>query len=111
MINVVNDRLRVEHPLMVGPSMQKVGGRNSMTRQTRCNKTVFEGSAASQAFEWDIEVTVEIARGCADNHVLVGSFCLLLPCLRAPGWGVPGFLAGLALSFVGCFLKIQDILN
>ena len=32
---------------------------------------------------------------------------VLLPCLRAPGRGVPEFLAGLALAFVGCVLMIQ----
>ena len=35
--------------------------------------------------------------------VMVARPVLLLPCLRAPGGGVPGFLASLALSFVVCF--------
>ena len=39
--------------------------------------------------------------------LLFGGF-FLLPCLRAPGRGVPGFLAGPALAFaVGCAFMIQ----
>ena len=41
-------------------------------------------------------------------------FCgfFLLPCLRAPGRGVPGFLAGFALAFaVGCAFMIQILLS
>ena len=35
----------------------------------------------------------------------------LLPCLRAPGRGVPGFLAGLALALVVVSITIQVMLN
>ena len=52
---------------MDGPSQQKVGGKNTTTKadqifeeivadlaNTRFNKTVFEGTATAQAFEWGI---------------------------------------------------------
>ena len=67
MINVVNDRLQVEHPPMAGPLMQRVGGKSTTTKlnkhleaivaklaNSRFNKTIFEESAVLQAFKWDI---------------------------------------------------------
>ena len=66
-INVVNDRLRVEHPPNGWPINAESGWQeyHNKAEQTfeaivaklansRCNKTVFEGSATAQAFEWDI---------------------------------------------------------
>ena len=66
-IEVVNDRLRVEHPPNGCPSLQRLGGKNNHDKADKTfeeivaelagaifNKTVFEGSATSQAFEWEI---------------------------------------------------------
>ena len=39
--------------------------------------------------------------------LLFGGF-FLLPCLRAPGWGVPGFLAGPALVFAVSVFGTHD---
>ena len=67
MINVVNDRLRVEHPPNGRPinaesgwqeyhnkAEQTFGAIVTELANSRFNKTIFEGSAVSQAFEWDI---------------------------------------------------------
>ena len=67
MINVVNDRLRVEHPPNGWPINAESGWQEYQHKaeqifgailaelaNSRFNKTIFEGSAASQAFEWDI---------------------------------------------------------
>ena len=67
MINVVNDRLRVEHPPNGWPINAESGWQEYHNKaeqtfeaivadlaNTRFNKTVFEGTATAQAFEWDI---------------------------------------------------------
>ena len=67
MINVVNDRLSVEHPPNGWPINAESGWQeyHNKAEQTfevivaelansRFNKTVFEGTATAQAFEWDI---------------------------------------------------------
>ena len=67
MINVVNDRLRVEHPSNGWPinaesGWQKYHNKADKTfkeivtelANSRFNKTVFEGTATAQAFEWSI---------------------------------------------------------
>ena len=67
MIEVVNDQLRVEHPPNGWPITAESGWREYHNKadktfaeivaelaSTIFNKTVFEGSAVSQAFEWDI---------------------------------------------------------
>ena len=66
---VVNDRLRVEHPPNGWPINAESGGQQYHNKADKTfaeivaesassifNKTVFEGSAASQALEWDIGV-------------------------------------------------------
>ena len=67
MINVVNDRLRVEHPPNGWPINAESGWQEYHNKaektfeeivtelaNSRFNKTVFEGTATAQAFEWDI---------------------------------------------------------
>ena len=58
MINVVNDRLRAEqwpaHQCRKWLARVPQQGRTNIWSDCRFNKTIFEGSAASQAFEWDI---------------------------------------------------------
>ena len=67
MIEVVNDRLRVEHPPNGWPITAESGWQEYHNKVDKTfaeivaelagtifNKTVFEGSAVSQAFEWDI---------------------------------------------------------
>ena len=67
MINVVNDRLRAEQPPNGWPlnaesgwqeyhnkAEQTFGAIVAELANSRFNKTVFEGSATAQAFEWDI---------------------------------------------------------
>ena len=59
--DVVNDRLRVEHPPDCWPTSAETGWQEYHDKADKTfevilafNKTVFEGSATSQAFEWDI---------------------------------------------------------
>ena len=67
MINVVNDRLQVENPPNGWPITAESGWQEYHNKadqtfeeivadlaNTRFNKTVFEGTATAQAFEWDI---------------------------------------------------------
>ena len=67
MINVVNDRLQVENPPNGWPITAESGWQEYHNKvdqtfeeivadlaNTRFNKTVFEGTATPQAFEWDI---------------------------------------------------------
>ena len=67
MINVVNDRLSVENPPNGWPITAESGWQEYHNKvnqtfeeivadlaNTRFNKTVFEGTATAQAFEWDI---------------------------------------------------------
>ena len=67
MINVVNDRLQVENPSNGWPITAESGWQEYHNKvdqtfeeivadlaNTRFNKTVFEGTATAQAFEWDI---------------------------------------------------------
>ena len=67
MIKVVNDRLQVENPPNGWPITAESGWQEYYNKadqtfeeivadlaNTRFNKTVFEGTATAQAFEWDI---------------------------------------------------------
>ena len=83
MIDVVNDRLQVENPSNGWPITAESGWQEYHNKvdqtfeeivadlaNTRFNKTVFEGTATAQAFEWDIAMETWKPTGL---HIMVVS--------------------------------------